>query len=179
MLLEYLFCSKLMNFISCGPMEALPKLLFVVVVLISTILFSSCCCCLFFVDFPLCENRTYTRILFHWKLIKLPFQRVLIHLNRSPNEGAMAVLFPLLHAVQKISERATLGNSAISACRNLRLTWFLTPWKCNFVGLLNIQRYSVVLPMRLCKTWCEQKLWRCWRAWSCGLRGVTSRILRL
>jgi hypothetical protein len=39
--------------------------------------------------------------------IKLPFQRVLIHLNCSPNEGAMAVLFPLLHAVQKISERAT------------------------------------------------------------------------
>jgi hypothetical protein len=27
--------------------------------------------------------------------IKLPFQRVLIHLNWSPNEGAMAVLFPL------------------------------------------------------------------------------------
>jgi hypothetical protein len=33
--------------------------------------------------------------------IKLPFQRVLIHLNRSPNEGVMAVFFPLLHAVQK------------------------------------------------------------------------------
>jgi hypothetical protein len=54
--------------------------------------------------------------------IKLPFQRVLIHLNRSPNEGAMAVLFPLLHAVQKFSERATFSNLAISACRNLRLT---------------------------------------------------------
>jgi hypothetical protein len=48
------FCSKLLNFISCDLMEALPKLLFVVVVLISTILFSSCCCCLFFMDFPLC-----------------------------------------------------------------------------------------------------------------------------
>jgi hypothetical protein len=66
--------------------------------------------------------------------IKLTFQRVLIHLNRSPNEGAMAVLFPLLHAVQKISERATFGNSAISACRNLRLTWFLIRWKRNFMG---------------------------------------------
>jgi hypothetical protein len=33
--------------------------------------------------------------------IKLPFQRALIHLNRSPNEGVMAILFPLLHAVQK------------------------------------------------------------------------------
>jgi hypothetical protein len=56
------------------------------------------------------------------KFIKLPFQRVLIYLNRSPNKGAMAILFPLLHAVQKISERATFGNSAIPDCRNLRLT---------------------------------------------------------
>jgi hypothetical protein len=77
--------------------------------------------------------------------IKLPFQGVLIHLNRSPNEGVMAVLFPLLHAVQN-SERATFGNSAIPACRNLRLTWFLIRWKCNFMGLINIQRYPVFLP---------------------------------
>jgi hypothetical protein len=78
--------------------------------------------------------------------INLPFQWVLIHLNQTPNEGAMVVLFPLLHAVQKISERATFGNSAISTCRNLRLTWFLVRLKRNFIGLLNIQRYPVVLP---------------------------------
>jgi hypothetical protein len=48
----------------------------------------------------------------------------------------MAILFPLLHVVQKISERATFGNSAISACRNLRLTWFLIHWKRNFMGLI-------------------------------------------
>jgi hypothetical protein len=54
--------------------------------------------------------------------INLPFQRVLIHLNQSSNEGVMPVLFPLLHVVQKISERATFGNPAIPACRNLRLT---------------------------------------------------------
>jgi hypothetical protein len=54
--------------------------------------------------------------------INLPFQQVLIHLNQSPNEGVMAVLFPLLHAVHKMSERATFGNSAISTCRKLRLT---------------------------------------------------------
>jgi hypothetical protein len=76
--------------------------------------------------------------------IKLPFQRVFIHLHQGPNEGVMAVLFPLFHAVQKISERATFGNSAILACRNLRLTWFLIRWKRNFMGLLNIQRYPVV-----------------------------------
>jgi hypothetical protein len=78
--------------------------------------------------------------------IKLPFQRLLIHISRSTNEGAIAVLFPLLHVVQKISERSTFGNSAISACRNLRLTWFLIRWKRNFMGLLNIQRYPIVLP---------------------------------
>jgi hypothetical protein len=78
--------------------------------------------------------------------IQLPFQRVFIHLNRSPNEGDMAVLFLLLHAVPKISERATFGNLAIPACRNLRLTWFLIRWKRSFMGLLNIQRYHVVLP---------------------------------
>jgi hypothetical protein len=54
--------------------------------------------------------------------IKLSFQRVLIHPYRRLNEGAMTVLFPLLHVVQKISERATFGNAAISTCRNLRLT---------------------------------------------------------
>jgi hypothetical protein len=68
--------------------------------------------------------------------IKLPFQQVLIHLNRSSNEGVMAVLIPLLHAVQKISERASFGNSAIPACRNLWLTWFLIRWKRNFMGNL-------------------------------------------
>jgi hypothetical protein len=82
--------------------------------------------------------------LFHWKSYKITFP-VVIHLNRSPNEGAMAVLIPFLHAIQKISERATFGNSAISACRNLQLIWFLVCWKCNFMGLLNIQKYSIVL----------------------------------
>jgi hypothetical protein len=78
--------------------------------------------------------------------IKLTFQRVLIRLNRMPNEEVMAVLFLLLHAVHKISERATFGNSAISACRNFRLTWFLVRWKRNFMGHLNIQKYPIVPP---------------------------------
>jgi hypothetical protein len=146
MLLGSLFCSNFLNFIPCGPMEAFPKLLFVVVVLISTILFSSCAAASFLWIFPCVHNRTYTKILFHWKLYKITFPTGTHSSNRSPNEGAMAVLFPLLHDVQKISEHATFGNSAIPACRNLRLTWFLIRWKCNFMGLLNIQRYPVFLP---------------------------------
>jgi hypothetical protein len=146
MLLDSLFCSKLLNFNSCDPMEALPKLLFVVVVLSSTILFSSCAAAYFSLIFPCVHNRTYKKYCSIENFIKLPCQRVLIHLNRSPNEGVMTVLFPLLHAVQKISERATFGNSPIPACRNLRFTWFLIHWKHNFMGLINIQRYTVVLP---------------------------------
>jgi hypothetical protein len=115
--------------------------------------------------------------------IKLPFQRVLIHLNRSPNEGAMAVLFPLLHAVRKISERATFGNSAIPACRNIRLTWFLIRWKRNFMGLLNIQRYPVVLPWGCAEIdgnrsflWIDPNMLMNLILWSLG---VTSRLLWL
>jgi hypothetical protein len=115
--------------------------------------------------------------------IKLPFQRVLIHLNLSPNEGAIAVLFPLLHAVQKSSERATFGNSAIPACRNLRLTWFLIRWKRNFMGLLiskDILLFSLEVVQKLMRTETSCELIRiCRRPWSYGLRGVTSRLLWL
>ena len=122
MLQGSLFHSKLLNFIMCGLMKALPKLLF------------RCCRphvhypVLIVLLLPLLRGFSPIYIIEHIpeycsieKFIKLPFQWVLVHLNRSPNEGAMAVLFLLLHAVQKISERATFGDSAISACRNLRL----------------------------------------------------------
>jgi hypothetical protein len=95
--------------------------------------------------------------------IKLPFQWVLIHLNRSPNEGAMAVLFPLLHAVQKISEHATFDNSAIPACRNLRWTSFLIRWKRNFMGLLiskDILLFSLEVVQKLMGTETSCKLIR-------------------
>jgi hypothetical protein len=69
------------------------------------------------------------------KIIKLPFQRVLIHLNRSPNVGAMAV--SLQHCLlSRISARATFGDSAIPACRNLRLPCHLIRWHVDFMGLL-------------------------------------------
>jgi hypothetical protein len=42
-----------------------------------------------------------------------------------------------------ISGRVVLGNSSITSCRNLRLSWFLICWNSNFMELLNIQKYSV------------------------------------
>jgi hypothetical protein len=42
-----------------------------------------------------------------------------------------------------ISGRVALGDSGITACRNLRLSWFLICWNLNFMGLINIQKYPV------------------------------------
>jgi hypothetical protein len=42
-----------------------------------------------------------------------------------------------------ISGHVSLGDSSITACRNIRLPWFLICWHRNFMGLLNIQKYSV------------------------------------
>ena len=77
------------------------------------------------------------------KFIKLPFQRVLIRLNRSPNEGAMAV--SLQHCLlSRISACATIGDSAISACRNLRLPCRLIRWNVDLMGLPKIQIYLML-----------------------------------
>jgi hypothetical protein len=66
------------------------------------------------------------------KFIKLPFQRVLIRLNRSPNEGVMAISLQQC-LVSRISACATIGDSAISACRNLRLPCRLIRWNLDFM----------------------------------------------
>jgi hypothetical protein len=84
------------------------------------------------------------------KFIKLPFQRVLIHLNRSPNEGAMVV--SLQHCLlPRISACATIGDSAISACRNFRLPCRLIHWNVYFMELLKIQIYQIVFCWGSCK----------------------------
>jgi hypothetical protein len=84
------------------------------------------------------------------KSIKLPFQQVLIRLNRSPNEGAMAV--SLQHCLlSRISACATIGDSVISACRNLRLPCRLICWSVVFMQLLKIQIYLIVFCWGSCK----------------------------
>jgi hypothetical protein len=69
--------------------------------------------------------------------IKLPFQWVLIRLDRSSNEGAMVV--SLQHCLlSRISACATIGDLAISACRNFRLPCRLIRWNVDFIELLKI-----------------------------------------
>jgi hypothetical protein len=85
------------------------------------------------------------------KFIKLTFQRVLICLNRSLNEGAMAV--SLQHCLlSRISARATFGDSAISACKNLWWPCRLIRWNVDFMELLKIQIYLIVFLLRLMQT---------------------------
>jgi hypothetical protein len=43
----------------------------------------------------------------------------------------------------RISTCATFGDSAISACRNLRLPYRLIFWNVDFMGLLKIQIYPI------------------------------------
>jgi hypothetical protein len=69
--------------------------------------------------------------------IKLPFQWVLILLDQSPNEGAMAVSLQDC-LLPRVSAHATLGGSAISACSNLRLPCRLIRLNVDFMGLLKI-----------------------------------------
>jgi hypothetical protein len=77
------------------------------------------------------------------KFIKLTFQWVLLRLNRSPDEGAMAV--SLQHCLlSRISACATIGDSVIFACRNLRLHCRLICWNVDFMELLKIQIYPIV-----------------------------------
>jgi hypothetical protein len=75
--------------------------------------------------------------------MKLPFQRVIIHRKRSSNKGALSVLLQRCVLSKTDFRRVVLGDSAIAACRNLRLSWFLICWNHNFMGLLNIQKYLV------------------------------------
>jgi hypothetical protein len=42
-----------------------------------------------------------------------------------------------------ISGRVALGDSGITSCRNLQFSWFLICWNCNFMGLINIQKFPV------------------------------------
>ena len=125
-------------------MKTLPKLAFIVIIVIFSILFSSRCSCLFFEESLLYTQQNIYKYRSIEIFMKLSFQRVVIHLKPSPNEGVMPVSLLALRAVQKFSECTTFNVLAIPACRNLRLTWFLIRWNGNFVDLLNIQKYAAI-----------------------------------
>jgi hypothetical protein len=48
------------------------------------------------------------------------------------------------YLMSRISARATIGDSAISTCRNLQFLFLLICWNVDFMELLNIQIYPIV-----------------------------------
>jgi len=90
------------------------------------------------------------------KFMKLTFQQVVIRFKRSPNEGVMLVSLLALRAVQKFLECTPFNVLAITACRNLRLTWFLIRWNGNFMELF--QKYAANCFWGRAGHWWEQYL---------------------
>jgi hypothetical protein len=61
-----------------------------------------------------------------------------------------------------ISGRVALGDSGITACRNLWLSWFLIGCNHNFMGLLNVQKYSVFSVRDHAEFWWDRWLLAYW-----------------
>jgi hypothetical protein len=91
------------------------------------------------------------------KFMKLPFQHVVIHQKWSSTRELCLFYFSAVCCPKLISGRVALGDSGITTCRNLQLSWFLICWNCNFLGLLNIQKYSVFSLQDLTEFWWD--LW--------------------
>jgi hypothetical protein len=61
-----------------------------------------------------------------------------------------------------ISGCVALGDSGVTACKNLLLSWFLIFRNCNFMGHLNIQKYSVFSLRDYAEFWWDQWLLAHW-----------------
>jgi hypothetical protein len=75
------------------------------------------------------------------KFMKLPFQLWSFIENGVQTRELCPFYFSAASCPKLMSGRVALGDSGITACRNLRLSWFLICWNLNFMGNLNIQKY--------------------------------------
>jgi hypothetical protein len=117
----------------------------------------------FFMDFPLYpEQNIYLNI----ALLKSLWNYLSNVWSFIENGVQTRELCPFYFSVafcpKLISGRVALGDSGITACRNLRLSWFLICWKCNFMGLLNIQKYTVFSLREHAEFWWDRWLLAYW-----------------
>ena len=110
-----------------------------------------------FHGFPLClEHNIYRNI----ALLKSLWNYLSNVWSFIENEVQTRELCPFYFSVagcpKLISGRVALGDSTITACRNLRFPWFLIRWNRNFMGLLNIQKYSVFFLRDHAEFWWDQ-----------------------
>ena len=76
--------------------------------------------------------------------IKFPFQRVLIHSKRTPDERAMLVLLRHYNLSWRISECVALKDFTLTLCTVVRNWRFLMHWKEYLMELHNLQFSSMV-----------------------------------
>jgi hypothetical protein len=76
--------------------------------------------------------------------LKLSFQRVVIHPNRTPNKRVTPFLLHQCKLSRLISERVTPNDLVVTPCTGLLKCWISMRWKEDFVVLLNIQISSFV-----------------------------------
>jgi hypothetical protein len=103
-------------------------------------LFSLSPCCIFFMDFPHCtEQNIYWNIALLkslWNYLSNVWSFIE---NGVQTRELCPFYFSAVCCPKLISGRVALGDSGITSCRNLRLSWYLICWNRNFMGLLNIQ----------------------------------------
>jgi hypothetical protein len=144
-------------------MKSLITLLFNVVITISYFLFSSSPYCLFFMDFPLCPEQNI-----YWNIALLKslwnyLSNVWSFIENGVQTRELCLFyFSVVCCPKLISWRVALGDSGITSCRNLRLFWFLIYWNCNFMGLLNIQKYPVFFLREHAEFWWDRWLLATW-----------------
>jgi hypothetical protein len=78
--------------------------------------------------------------------------------NRFQTRELCPFYFSAVRCPKLISGRVALSDSGITACRNLRLSWFLISWNHNFMCLLNIQKYPMFSLRDHIKFWWDQWL---------------------
>jgi hypothetical protein len=97
-----------------------------------------------FMDFPLCPEQNIYRNIALLKSLWNYLSSVWSFIeNKVKTRELCTCYFSAVCCPKLISGRVALGDSGITACRNLRLSWFLIYWNRNFMGLLNIQKYPV------------------------------------
>jgi hypothetical protein len=103
-------------------------------------LFSSSPCCRFFMDFLLCpEQNIYRNVALlksFWNYLSSVWSFIE---NGVQTRELCPFYFSVVCCRKLILGRVALGNSGITTCRNLRLSWFLICWNHNFMG----QKYLV------------------------------------
>jgi hypothetical protein len=150
MLLNFWICSCMLNGVTGRPsLQCCQHHLHFIVLIISLLSL--------FCRFPFCPKQNIYRNIVLLKSLWNYLSNVWSFIENGVQTRELCPFyFSAACCPKQISGRVALGNSGITACTNLRLSWFLICWNRNFIGLLNIQKYSVFSLRDHTKFWWDQ-----------------------